>query len=129
MSGRTDQYVIVDLRAVWARRRFLTFWRPNFKGYAYPLSWAGDYTKATVIKEDDYLTRRRYSVTTGNYTGKWERFAVPRSVAEEIAIAPPPDQIDGNADPVVVNNKQNRDRLIANRLRLPCAAMDTEERV
>ncbi|MDE5061295.1 hypothetical protein OZD67_04150 [Wolbachia endosymbiont of Drosophila nikananu] len=121
MSGRTntDQYVIVDLRAAWARRKFLTFWRPNFAGYAYPLLWAGDYTSATVIEKDEYLTRRRYSVATGKYTGKWERFAVLRSVAEAIATAPPLGQIDGNAGPVVLNNKQNRDHLIANRLRLP----------
>ena len=130
MSGRadTDQYVIVDLRREWARQRFLTFWRPNFAGYAYPLSWAGDYTRATVIEKDEYLTRRRYSVATGKYTGKWERFAVLRSVAEAIAIAPPLGQIDGNAGPVVVNNKQNRDYLIANRMRLPRVAMDAEER-
>lgn len=115
----TDQYVIVDLRAEWARRRFLTFWRPSFAGYAYPLSWAGDYTKSTVIEKDEYLTRRRYSVATCKYTGKWERFAVLRSVAEAIAIDTPADQIDGNAGPVVINNKQNRDHLIANRLRLP----------
>lgn len=130
MSGRTDtdQYVIVDLRREWARRQFLTFWRPDFAGYAYPLSWAGDYTKATVIEKDDYLTSRRYSVATGKYTGKWERFAVLRSVAEAIGIEPPPGQIDGDAGPVVVNNKQNRDYLIANRLQLPRAAMDAEER-
>lgn len=121
MSGRTDmdQYVIVDMRAKWARRPFLSFWRPNFAGYAYPLSWAGDYAKATVIEKDEYLTRRRYSVATGKYTGKWERFAVLRSVAEAVATAPPPGRVDGNAGPVVVNNKKNRDHLIANRLRLP----------
>ena len=119
MTQNTEQYVIVDLRAEWARRKFLTFWRPDFAGYSYPLSWAGDYTSATVIAKDDYLTRRRYSVATGKYTGKWECFAVLRSVAEAIATAPPSGQIDGNAGPVVLNNKQNRDYLIANRLRLP----------
>jgi len=118
MSQHTDQYVVVDLRAAWARKPFVSFWRADFSGYAYPLSWAGDYSRATVIEKGSYLTRRRYSAATGKYTGKWERFAVLRSVAEAIAIAPPPGQIDGNAGPVVINNKQNRDNLIANRLRL-----------
>ncbi|KXV23870.1 hypothetical protein AD942_11090 [Gluconobacter japonicus] len=130
MRGRTDtdQYIIVDLRSAWARKPFISFWRPDFAGYAYPLSWAGDYSRATVIEKGSYLTRRRYSATTDRDTGKWECFAVLRSVAEAIGIEPPPGQIDGNAGPVVVNNKQNRDYLIANRLRLPRAAMDAEER-
>lgn len=119
MSQHTDEYVIVDLRAAWTRKPFVSFWRADFSGYAYPLSWAGDYSRATVIEKGSYLTRRRYSAATGKDTGKWERFAVLRSVAEAIATAPPPGQIDGNAGPVVINNKQNRDHLIANRLRLP----------
>ncbi|EHH68410.1 hypothetical protein GMO_11800 [Gluconobacter morbifer G707] len=81
-----------------------------------------------MIEKDEYLTRRRYSVTTGRYTGRWERFAVLRSVAEAIATAPPPGQIDGDAGPVVLNNKKNRDYLIANRLRFSRTAMDAEAR-
>lgn len=130
MSGRTDtdQYVIVDLRSAWARKPFVSFWRSDFSGYAYPLSWAGDYNRTTVIEKGSYLTRRRYSAATDKDTGKWECFAVLRSVAEAIGIEPLPGQIDGNAGPVVVNNKQNRDYLIANRLRLPRVSMDAEER-
>lgn len=121
MIGAVDAplYFIVDLRAAWSRRPYITLWRPNFANYAYPLCWAGRYDRKTVVDEGDYLTRRRYSPRHDRYCGAWERFAVACGVVESIAIKPKPGMIDGDAGPVVPNTKDVRRYLISQRLQLP----------
>ena len=100
----SEALVICDLRPDWRRNPFVTFWRPDDAGYAFPLSWAGDYTPETVRAGGTYYTKHE--------DGKLIRFAVPRSVAEAMAVPPPDRMIDGNAGPVVPNNAQNRKKLL-----------------
>lgn len=95
-----EKYLICDLRTEWDWRPYITFWRPNNANYAYPLSWAGDYTKATVDANAGYYTERDGRSLL--------RFAVPREVAESIAEAPEPGRIDGDTGPVVRNTGDNR---------------------
>jgi hypothetical protein len=98
-------FYIVDLRVEWSRRPYITVWRPDNKGYAYPLPWAGLYDQATVNAGGDY-----YSTKDG--TREWRRFPVPRHVVEALAIPQPePGVIDGNVGPVLRNNVHIRDAL------------------
>lgn len=103
-----DQYFIVDLRTEFARKPYITFWRPENGGYAYPLAWAGRYGKAEVIDGGDYYTKRE---------GRSHiRFAVPCAIVEQLAVAPAPGMIDGDAGPVVVNDAGKRKALRKARL-------------
>ncbi|MDW5314980.1 hypothetical protein [Rhizobium sp. PL01] len=95
-----ESFLICDLREDWMRRPYITFWRPNNANYAYPLTWSGDYPRATVDEKANYYTERRGRILL--------RFAVPRDVAEAISEAPEPGRIDGDAGPVVRNSGVNR---------------------
>jgi len=68
-GARTAEYYVADMRASWLRLRYVTFWRPDNKGYAYPLAWAGKYDRKTIINGGDY-----YTVRCGR---ELVRFAVP----------------------------------------------------
>lgn len=98
-----EPYLICDLRAEWKGKPYITFWRPNNANYAYPLSWAGDYSKATVDAQPRYYTAKDGRTLS--------RFAVSRIVAESMAEAPEPGRIDGDAGPVVKNSGVNRRNL------------------
>jgi hypothetical protein len=95
-----EPLLICDLRPEWRGKPFITFWRPKNSNYAWPLSWAGDYTPEEVTKGGGYYTKR-----SGRFL---IRFAVPRSVAEAISVPAPPRTIDGDAGPVVQNTPENR---------------------
>lgn len=109
-----DLFYIVDLRPKWRGLWAVTFWRPDNAGYAYPLSWAGKYTRQQVIAGGDYYTTR-----SGRFL---IRFAVPCQVAEAMAVAPPPGQIDGDAGPIVFNTSENRANLRQAALRFTAEA-------
>lgn len=98
-----EPLLICDLRPEWNKNPFVTFWRAGNGGYAYPLSWAGNYSVEKVLEGYDYYC-------AANHRAKI-RFAIPRRVVEKLAIAPPTGRIDGNAGPVVLNNPTNRSRL------------------
>jgi hypothetical protein len=98
-----QEYYIADMRPEWRGNPYITFWRPKNAGYAYPLSWAGRYSAASVADGSGYYTTR---------TGRsLIRFAVLAEVADRIAIDPGPGMIEGNAGPVVINSVENRRRL------------------
>lgn len=97
------EYVICDLRPEWRRMPYVTFWRPDDAGYAYPLSWAGDYSEGRVREGRSYYTARKGRSLI--------RFAVLREVAERYSHAPTPGMIDGDAGPVVGNTPENRKAL------------------
>ncbi|CAN7784398.1 hypothetical protein LJR175_008398 [Variovorax sp. LjRoot175] len=80
--------------------RYIAFWRPNHAGYAYPLSWAGRYDRATVLSHLDHYN-------------SGDNIAVPCKIVEQLAIAPAPGAIDGDAGPVVPSNAECWDVLIA----------------
>lgn len=98
-----EPFVICDLRKEWSWRPYVTFWRPNNANYAYPLSWAGDYTKAEVDAQAVYYTEKEGRSLV--------RFAVPRAVAERLSESPAPGIIDGDTGPVVVQNPENLRKL------------------
>ncbi|WP_313194646.1 hypothetical protein [Shinella zoogloeoides] len=100
-----EPFVICDLRKEWSWRPYVTFWRPKNSNYAYPLSWAGDYTKAEVDAQAAYYTEKEGRSLV--------RFAIPRSVAERLSEAPAPGIIDGDAGPVVVQTPENLRKLRA----------------
>lgn len=82
------------------RHRYLTFWRPDHRGYAYPLSWAGKYTPAEVREKPGYLSNGETTI------------AVPCELVDSMSEAPAPGLIDNNAGPVVPNTKENLRRLM-----------------
>ena len=106
-----DLYYIVDLRPEWRRKPYITFWRPDNAGYAFPLPWAGKYSSLTVENGGGYYTNR-----DGR---RWVRFAVPCGVVDAMGVLPKANEIDGDVGPVVTATAQNRRALIAARLRLP----------
>ncbi|MGF7053958.1 hypothetical protein GGC47_003146 [Bosea sp. OAE752] len=106
MSG-PGLFYIADLRPEWVRRPCVTFWRPDFAGYAYPLSWSGRYDLATVLARWDYLTKQ---------DNRWAiRFPISCEIVDAMAVATPPKIVDGDAGPVVLNTAANRAALRADR--------------
>lgn len=92
---------IVNLSHLQRSHRYVTFWRPDDKGYAYPLSWSGRYAEERVRAALHY-----YNTGTAN-------IAVPCDVIEQLAVDPTPGDIDNDAGPVVRNNAANWRRIIA----------------
>ena len=99
-----QQLLICDIRPDFKGNPFITFWRAKNSGYSYPLSWAGDYTPEIV--ENSWLYY--HTVEAGSLI----RFAVLRSVAEQLAIPTQPRTIDGDAGPVIVNKLTFRCKLL-----------------
>lgn len=100
-----QEFFIVDIRREWRRQKYITFWRPNNAGYAYPLTWAGRYTKETVDAEGHY-----YCNTNGSRS--LLRFPVPCEVVEAMSLTPPDaGDIDGDAGPVLKNSEKVRRKL------------------
>lgn len=98
-----DQFYICDMRPEWRRKPFITFWRPNDAGYAFPLAWAGKYTR------DEVILGGSYYYTTED--GALIRCPVAVKFADALGISPPPGVIDGDAGPVVKNTAANRRKL------------------
>lgn len=93
-------FYVVNLSHSNKEHRYVTFWRPNDAGYAYPLSWAGRYERARVLEHLDYYN-------------SGDNIAVPCEIVEQLAVAPAPGMIDGDAGPVVPSNAECWDVLIA----------------
>jgi hypothetical protein len=95
-----DEFYIVDLRPEWQRPKhypYVTVWRPDDRGYAFPLAWAGLYCKARVDSAPGY-----YANAKG--TGTLMNFPVPRAAVEALAIPEPRlGVVDGNVGPVLPN--------------------------
>lgn len=93
---------------------YITLWRANRAGYAWPLPWAGGYslTEAAAIADDD----------TGLYP-ETHTYAVPLAVVRALASAPAAGDIDGDIGPVLTNTKAHWDVIItANRIVRAAAA-------
>lgn len=102
----TDCYV-VSLK--WTKRDtpYITVWRPNDSGYAWPLSWAGKYSEDVVRSNAKYYHR-------GDDT-----LAVPCEVLDALGVPPTPGTVDNNAGPVVLNNRENWTAILAGALPNP----------
>jgi len=99
----TQEFYICDLRKVWRRQKYITFWRPNNSNYAWALSWSGKYDKPTVDAWPHYYYQQDGRTLT--------RFPVPCAVVEPLGVEPDPGDIDGNTGPVILNTPANRKRL------------------
>lgn len=97
-----NEFYIVSVQHTKRRDRYITFWRPDNKGYTYPLSWAGKYSRNTVLNNLDY------------YHQGTDTLSVDAGAIEKIAVEPNPGVIDGDAGPVVLNSKRNWDVILAN---------------
>jgi hypothetical protein len=95
---------IVSLK--WTKRDtpYITVWRPEDSGYAWPLPWAGKYSTEQVRANRNYYHR-------GDDT-----LAVPCEVIDALGEAPTKGMIDGNVGPVVLNNRANWNAILAGAL-------------
>ena len=92
---------IVNLSHLRRDQPYITVWRPDNKGYAWPLSWAGKYPAEAVLDKPDY-----YNCGAAN-------IAVPCGVLDALAVKPAPKAIDGDAGPVVLNTAENWKAMLA----------------
>jgi hypothetical protein len=88
-----NMFYVVNLSHLKSSDAYITLWRPECKGYAWPLSWAGKYAEAEIRSQLDYYN-------------SGENVAVPCAVLDALAVAPRPGDIDGDAGPVVLNTAE-----------------------
>ena len=100
-------FYVISLNHTKRRDAYITIWRPDDKGYAYPLSWSGRYT------ED------RIASMLGYYNSGHSAVAVPCDVLDAIAIAPKAGLIDGDAGPVIPNRAASWKAILANLIATP----------
>ena len=93
------EYFIVNLSHLHREHSYVTVWRPDNAGYAWPLSWAGRYPESQV----------RASLA---YYNSGSNVAVPCEVLEALAVAPGPGMVDNDAGPVVPSNALNWKRIL-----------------
>ena len=98
----TDCY-IVNLSHNHRTDKYISVWRPNNCGYAWPLSWAGRYPRDLVMRNLHY-----YNTGTAN-------IAVPCEVLDVLKEDPDPGDIlaEGDPGPVVRHTRENWKKIIA----------------
>jgi hypothetical protein len=111
----SDQlFYVVSVRHTKRTDRYITFWRPDSRGYAWPLSWAGKYPIEEISFE--YHNSGDISVT------------IPCEVADRIAVQPEKGRIDNDAGPVVKNNATNWKTILAAVIEPPSHKPDPQYR-
>ncbi|RKQ95459.1 hypothetical protein [Maricaulis maris] len=113
-----SQYYIADLRPEWRANPYITFWRANNSGYAYPLSWAGRYGQAELIEAINYYWKRDGQSLI--------RFPIHHALVKARGTDPAPGIIDSNVGPVVPNTPANR-RILRRRAFIPEALLSKFE--
>jgi hypothetical protein len=96
----TDCFVI-SVHHTLRENRYITIWRPDDRGYAYPLSWAGRYTRERIMSH------------LGYYNDGYSNITVPCEVLERLAVDPRKGDIDGDAGPVIENTRENWKTILA----------------
>lgn len=100
-------FYIVNLSHQRRDQAYIAVWRPECKGYAWPLAWGGKYPETEVRRHLDY------------YNGG-DNVAVPCAILDEMALEKPlPGWIDGDAGPVVRNTKETWQKILANLIEPP----------
>lgn len=94
-----SDFYVISVTHTQREHQYITVWRPDDKGYAWPLSWAGRYPHERILASLDY------------YHGGGN-VAVPCNLLDEIAVPPTPKTVDNDAGPVVLNTKENWQRII-----------------
>ena len=105
-DGCEDEFYIVDVREGFKRNPYITLWRPNNANYAYPLPWAGRYTRSQIEEAAGYYHKKRHG-----HERTLDRYPVPCAVVERFAVAPAKGLIDGDAGPVLPNTPGVRNAL------------------
>jgi hypothetical protein len=100
-------YFIASVAHTQKADRYITFWRAENKGYAWPLSWSGKYSEEAVLQNMEY------------YNDGWHTIAVPADVVEKLAVGPGKGTVDNDAGPVVLNTPDNWDMLLQAVIRQP----------
>ncbi|WP_155293506.1 hypothetical protein [Comamonas testosteroni] len=101
---------IVSTKHTRSDSKFITVWRPDNSGYAWPLPWAGKYNLDEVMADPGYYNSRRSTI------------AVPAEVLDAVAVKPEAGWIDGDVGPVVLNNADNWALILANQIATQRAA-------
>lgn len=100
-------YCIASIRHTRREHRYITFWRPDDKGYAWPLPWAGRYSAERVLAELSYYNNGERSI------------AVRAEAAEALGEPPQSGDVDGDVGPVVRNTAANWKALLAGVIEQP----------
>jgi hypothetical protein len=103
----TDCFVI-SVHHTLREHRYITVWRPDDRGYAYPLSWAGRYPRERIMQHLD-----------GYYNDGCRNVSVSCEVLEQLAVDPRKGDIDGDVGPVVLNTRDNWKIILANLVATP----------
>lgn len=96
----STEFYVVSVCHTQRAHKYITFWRPDDRGYCWPLSWAGKYSAEQVREHAGYYMSRCSSI------------AVLSSVADSLAVMPEKGMIDNDAGPVVLNNRANWQKLL-----------------
>jgi len=90
-----SDFYIISVKHTRREHDYITVWRPDNNGYAWPLSWAGKYSEADVLANRDY------------YHCGDDTLAVPCALLDTLAVPPTKGTVDNDAGPVVLNNRAN----------------------
>lgn len=107
---------IVSTKHTRSDSKFITVWRPDNNGYAWPLPWAGKYRLEDVLAEPDYYNSRRNTI------------AVPTEILDAVAVQPEAGWIDGDAGPVILNNADNWALILSNQITAQRAAQKEQSK-
>lgn len=88
------EFYVISAKHTNRDHKYITVWRPEDKGYAWPLSWAGRYTERQISDSPDYY-----------HCG--ENVVIPCRVLDAMAVPVIPGTVDNDAGPVVLNSKEN----------------------
>lgn len=103
-----QQYYVISVKHSHKRDRYITFWRPDDRGYCYRLSSAGKYG------------RERVMAHLGYYNSGCSNIAVPVDVVDAMTVmTTPEDKFDGADGPAVLNTPAKWRKLIEAVIRYP----------
>ncbi len=101
MTDQQIDYYVISVKHSHKRDRYITFWRPDNKGYCYRLTGAGKYPRESVM-------------SSLNYYNSGSNIAVPVEVADAMTVTTTPgDMFDGPDGPAVLNTATNWRKLVA----------------
>ena len=95
-----SECIVISVAHTQRHHKYITLWRADDAGYAWPLPWAGRYARERVMSMLDYYN------AGGN-------IAVPSSLIEELAEPVDKGDIDNDAGPAVRNTSANWRRILA----------------
>jgi len=101
-----EQFLVVNLSHARSDQYYVTFWRPENSGYAYPLDWAGLYPRSVIEASLDYY-----------HSGS--NVAVKAQGVLPLLLDPLKGYVDGDAGPVVPNTRKVWSELLASMICVP----------